>query len=79
MTKFKYKNILITGGASGIGKLMGIEMAKKGGTIVLWDINSDLLNNTAEEIRSFGGKVIANICDITNKDLVYKTAQEVKM
>ena len=79
MTKFKYKNILITGGASGIGRLMGMKMAKKGGTIVIWDINSELLDKTAEEIRSLGGKVIACNCDITDKDLVYKTAQEVKM
>ena len=79
MTKFKHKNILITGGASGIGRLMGLEMAKKGGTIVLWDINENLLNQTAEEIRLMGAKVLAHVCDITDKDMVYETADKIKM
>ena len=43
MTSFRNKNILITGGASGIGRLMGKYMAQKGGTIILWDINKKAL------------------------------------
>jgi all-trans-retinol dehydrogenase (NAD+) len=43
----KNQNVLITGGASGIGKLMAIEMAKKGAkNIVVWDVNQDNLNKT---------------------------------
>ena len=79
MTKFKHKNILITGGASGIGRLMGMEMASKGGTIVIWDINSELLDQTAAEIRSTGAKVLAHICDITDKEMVYNMAEKIKM
>ena len=79
MTKFKHKNILITGGASGIGRLMALEMAKKGGTIVLWDINESLLKETAAEIQASGAKVLSHNCDITDKDKVYETAEKIKM
>jgi len=79
MTRFKHKNVLITGGASGIGRLMAGFMAEKGATIVLWDINEEGLKEAADEIAEKGGKVIANTCDITDKEAVYKTADKVKM
>ena len=79
MTQFKHKNVLITGGAGGIGRLMGNIMAKKGATIILWDINEEKLKAAAACIEGQGGKVLYNKCDVTNRELVYKTAQEVKM
>ena len=78
MTSFRNKNILITGGASGIGRLMGEYMAQKGGTIILWDINKKALKETKEEISKKGGNVHAFFCDVTDKQKVYETADELR-
>lgn len=59
MKNFSRKKILITGGASGIGKLMAITLAKRGGEILIADINSDEAQAVAAEIKSFGGKAHA--------------------
>ena len=48
MSKIKGKNVLITGGASGIGKIMGRTALEKGArTLIIWDINTDNMNITA--------------------------------
>lgn len=78
MTSFRNKNILITGGASGIGRLMGEYMAQKGGTIILWDINKKALKETKEEISKKGGNVHTFLCDVTDKQKVYETADKLR-
>jgi NAD(P)-dependent dehydrogenase (short-subunit alcohol dehydrogenase family) len=38
--KFKNTNVLITGGASGIGRIMGRMALEKGAaSLIIWDIN----------------------------------------
>ena len=45
MSQITNKTALITGGASGIGKLMGRSLLEKGlKTLVIWDINDKMLN-----------------------------------
>jgi all-trans-retinol dehydrogenase (NAD+) len=40
MSSFKEKRVLITGGASGIGKIVGRMSLEKGASaLVIWDIN----------------------------------------
>ncbi len=78
MTSFRNKNILITGGASGIGRLMGEYMAQKGGTIILWDINKKALKETKEDISEKGGNVHTFLCDVTDKQKVYETADKLR-
>ena len=42
MSEFKNKNVLITGGASGIGKIMGrIALEKGAANLIIWDMNPD--------------------------------------
>ena len=49
MSKFKEKIVLITGGASGIGKLMGEISLKKGASaLVIWDINQQSIDAAAD-------------------------------
>lgn len=50
MTQIKDKTILITGGASGIGKLMaGIVLEKGANKVIIWDINEKLMDQFANE------------------------------
>ncbi len=78
MKNISNKLVLITGGASGIGKLMAVNFAKEGSRIVLWDINEDALNRVAEEIGLSGADVWKYGCNVADRDMVYQTAEQVK-
>lgn len=55
MTKIKGKNVLITGGASGIGRIMGrISLEKGARTLVIWDINEENIAATVKEFKQLG-------------------------
>ncbi|XP_002736979.1 retinol dehydrogenase 10-B-like [Saccoglossus kowalevskii] len=70
--------VLITGAGSGIGRLMAINFAKHGCTLVLWDIDKDSNDETTEIITALGGKAYGYRCDVTNKDEVYRLAEQIK-
>jgi NAD(P)-dependent dehydrogenase (short-subunit alcohol dehydrogenase family) len=44
MTDLAKKNVLITGAASGIGRLMAERMSALGARLILWDIEEEGLN-----------------------------------
>lgn len=71
------KVVLITGGGSGIGRLMALRFAKLGAKVVLWDMNKEGLAKVAGEITAAGGKVTTNVVDVTDRELVYRVAKEV--
>jgi NAD(P)-dependent dehydrogenase (short-subunit alcohol dehydrogenase family) len=56
MESFSGKITLITGGASGVGRLMARKMATRGTHAVLWDINDEALAKAAHKIRAAGGR-----------------------
>lgn len=70
--------VLITGGGSGIGRLMSLDLARRGATIVTWDVNTSGNEETVEKIKAAGGKAYSFTVDITNRDAVYRLAAEVK-
>ncbi|PHS79318.1 MAG: hypothetical protein COB59_02640, partial [Rhodospirillaceae bacterium] len=72
MTLLKYKNVLITGGAGGIGRLVAQEMAADGATVILWDLNKDNLKEAAKSIKANGGRVYTHVCDVTDSKAVIK-------
>ncbi len=78
MTSFNSKNVLITGGASGIGFIMG-RMALQRGVhhLVLWDINPDALQKAAKELQSSGYSVSTNVVDVRDYKQIQETADQV--
>ena len=55
MTKIKGNCILITGGASGIGRIMGRMSLERGARqLVIWDINEKSIDNTCAEFENRG-------------------------
>jgi short-subunit dehydrogenase len=75
MTKIKDCCVLITGGASGIGKIMGrIALERGARCLVIWDINEDGIAATKAEYSKFG-RVEGYKIDISNKEQVEKTAR----
>jgi all-trans-retinol dehydrogenase (NAD+) len=77
MTKFSGKTVLITGGASGIGKLMGKLVLEKGGSLIIWDIDPGNIRESLQELRPIG-KVIAYEVDVSNPPQVIEAAAKVK-
>eukprot|EP01117_Protostelium_nocturnum_P018620 TRINITY_DN782_c0_g1_i1.p1 TRINITY_DN782_c0_g1~~TRINITY_DN782_c0_g1_i1.p1 ORF type:complete len:348 (-),score=106.29 TRINITY_DN782_c0_g1_i1:817-1860(-) len=76
----KGERVLITGGSSGLGKLMAQRFLELGSTVVLWDVNEKMLKDAKDSFESkFGqGKVFAYVIDVTKKENVYSTAAKVK-
>ena len=68
--KFENANVLITGGASGIGKIMGRMALEKGaGCLVIWDINPQNIALATKDLSKFG-KVKGYIVDVSKNELV---------
>ena len=77
MTKIKGRNILITGGASGIGRIMGRICLEKGAkNLIIWDVNPTTLAATQKELSPLGNVHTYQV-DITNDDLVVAAYREV--
>ena len=88
MSTFKGKKVLITGGASGIGKLMGEMALEKGAAaLVIWDINQESIESVVRELgqkakdQSRAGRVYGMRVDVSNQPMVAdryaQTKQEV--
>lgn len=58
--------ILITGAASGIGRGLATELAKRGHHIIATDIRIDDVSAVADQIRSDGGRCEAAALDVTS-------------
>lgn len=68
--KFENANVLITGGASGIGKIMGRMALEKGAKcFIIWDINLTGIEATRKELSKYG-KVKGYVVDVSNNDIV---------
>ncbi len=78
MAKFKGKTAIVTGAASGIGKALAEQLAKKGAHVVLADIQFEEAEKVAAAIRSAGGSAESSFLDVTDaeefRSLVEETA-----
>ncbi|MEN6466949.1 MAG: SDR family NAD(P)-dependent oxidoreductase, partial [Syntrophaceae bacterium] len=77
MTEINKKNVLITGAAQGIGRLIAEFVADLGGNPILCDVNEKALNETAEIIRKKGVSASVQAFDISNRGAVYEAAKRV--
>jgi len=64
----KEKSIIVTGAASGFGKLISEKASRRGAYVTCADINGDALDSVVEGIRSKGGKAQAVKVDVANID-----------
>ncbi|MBM3458313.1 MAG: SDR family oxidoreductase [Armatimonadetes bacterium] len=67
------KAILITGGATGIGRAAALEMAAGGATVVVADLNEVDGRKTVDEIERAGGRARFLLCDVTSEAAVRST------
>ncbi|MDP2040143.1 MAG: SDR family oxidoreductase [Algoriphagus sp.] len=67
----KDKNILVTGGGTGLGRSMGEYFLQLGANLVITSRKIDVLQETAKEMmEKNGGKVIPVACDVRDIDQV---------
>ncbi|XP_035737894.1 estradiol 17-beta-dehydrogenase 11-like isoform X1 [Vespa mandarinia] len=81
--KYQMKDIsgeiaLVTGAAGGLGRAIAIGLANHGVIVVIWDINQNGIEETMELIKAAGGTCYGYVCDVRNRDDIYKTAEIVR-
>lgn len=64
--RFKEKVVFITGAAGGIGSAVAHEFSLEGAKVFLTDVQSNNLNNLAQEISSAGGSQASERLDVTS-------------
>ena len=68
--KLENANVLITGGASGIGKIRGRMALERGAKcFIIWDINLTGIEETRKELSRYG-KVKGYVVDVSKNDVV---------
>jgi all-trans-retinol dehydrogenase (NAD+) len=74
MTDVVGKRTLITGAASGIGKLLAWRLADAGARLVLWDIDAAGLGELETDLVAAGHEVDVYTCDLTSRDTIAAVA-----
>ena len=75
----KNKTVLVTGGATGLGKSMAKYFLELGANIVIASRKQEVLDKTAEELmKEHGGTVIGISCDVRKYDEVETTLKQIK-
>ena len=77
MKSFKNKVAAITGAASGMGRTLAVELARRGCHLALSDVNEADLAKTAELAGAHGVKVTIAKLDVANRDAVFAWADQV--
>lgn len=70
--KLEGKVALVTGGARGIGREIGLLFAKEGADVVICDVNKEIASATQKEIEDLGRKSMSFETDVT----VFKQVEE---
>ena len=79
MMTFQDKKVLITGGASGIGKIMARKALERGAShLVIWDINAEGLANLKKEWAGFQKPISTYIVDLSQSQALMALCDKVK-
>jgi len=72
MRGLKDRRVIVTGGASGIGRATTLRLAEEGCVVAVFDLNDKAGEEVAAEAKAAGGRVSAYRVDITERDSVEK-------
>ena len=61
---FDGKTILVTGGGSGIGEAVALQLGAEGANVAVADINKEAAEQVVAKIKAAGGSAAATACDV---------------
>jgi NAD(P)-dependent dehydrogenase (short-subunit alcohol dehydrogenase family) len=61
---------LVSGAAKGLGRAMSLAFAEHGADLMLADLDSGGLNQTADEIRRLGRRTVPEVCDVSDPEQI---------
>lgn len=64
----KDRTVLVTGGSSGIGKAVALQLAEAGANLLIVGRDSSKLAHVRTEVEARGGRVVTYSCDITDPE-----------
>src|SRR5690606_12987907 len=79
MSQIRNANVLITGGALGIGRLLGEKCLKEGAkNLIIWDISEKNIDDTIQHFNKIGfHNVHAYVVDVSDNSDIERAATEV--
>jgi 3-oxoacyl-[acyl-carrier protein] reductase len=66
--QFKNKNIVVTGGAQGIGYQMALQFLQSGAQVSIWDYSEQALQQAMQQLREHEGRVHFAKVDVSRMD-----------
>ncbi|MFF5790509.1 SDR family oxidoreductase [Paeniglutamicibacter sp. NPDC012692] len=68
--------ILITGAAMGMGKMYArLAVEDRASSVILWDVNAELLEETARELEGRGSKIHTHVVDVSRLEDIERAAE----
>ncbi|HYC53864.1 MAG TPA: SDR family NAD(P)-dependent oxidoreductase [Candidatus Binatia bacterium] len=61
------RNVVVTGGAGGIGRATCLRLARDGHAVGVWDLDGQGAEDLAAQIRSQGGRAAGAACDVSDR------------
>ena len=77
LMQMKNKSVLVTGGASGLGKAIAERRLKEGASVIIADLNLENAKAAAQEMTSLGEKVYPLAMDVSQEDQVDKGVRQI--
>ncbi|MFC1532052.1 SDR family NAD(P)-dependent oxidoreductase [Thermodesulfobacteriota bacterium] len=71
------KIALVTGAGQGIGKAIALTFAKEGADVAANDINLDMVETTASEVKALGRRSMAVKADVSDEEAVNRMVEQV--
>lgn len=72
---FDGKRIAITGAASGIGRSLALELARRGSDVAICDVDADGLAETVRGVEALGRRATSSIVDVSDRGAVHAFAE----